>query len=100
MRSEENCRDWRKRRRRPWIAWLWRRLGAGAAGRLLKELISDLERRSEWSTVELLQVRGGHPTCVLNPVQVTFSSVSLGSNPVVVTKRPLKYIYQAYFHSY
>lgn len=39
-------------------------------GELLKELISDLERRSEWSTVELLQVRGAIPPAVLNPCQL------------------------------
>lgn len=39
-------------------------------GELLKELISDLERRSEWSTVELLQVRRAIQPAVLNPCQL------------------------------
>lgn len=39
-------------------------------GELLKELISDLERRSEWSAVELLQVRKAIQPVVLNPCQL------------------------------
>ena len=39
-------------------------------GQVLKELISDLEERSEWSTVELLQVRRAIQPAVLNPCQL------------------------------
>lgn len=54
---------------------------------LLEELISDLERRSEWSAMELLQVKRGPNLRFLKHSLNCLLFCALGSNPGVDTKR-------------